>query len=136
MEEFQKSLALCDYNHPLRRLNSPTKSSESKTIRLACACTSDVHSHYVDQSDAESWAKLNTEIADKQVSPIGECGLNFNRNFLTKSNKLYVFNQQLNIAAEKNMVMYSRERDALFDQISLLKMYSKSLKFTVIMVFV
>jgi len=32
--------------------------------------------------------------------------------------------------------MYSRERDALFDQISLLKMYSKSLKFTVIMVFV
>lgn len=129
LDESQKSLKLCDHYNSSTLINSTTKDYNSTKLRLAC--TAGIHPHYADQSNAESWAKLKTIIADKQVSVIGECGLDFNRNFSTKSNQLYAFEQQLNIAAENNMGVYLHERDAFDEQISLLETYSKSLKFMV-----
>lgn len=129
LDESQQSLSLCNrYNSPQQANASPENITLTKT-RLAC--TAGIHPHYADNSNAQSWAKLKSIIADKQVSAIGECGLDFNRNFSTKPKQLYAFEQQLNIAAENNMGVYLHERDAFDEQMKLLQTYSKSLKFMV-----
>ena len=127
--ESQASIALCtSYN----KTKKPSELvAKNKHTQIQLACTAGIHPHYADQTKPESWTKLKYLIADKEVSAIGECGLDFNRNFSTKSNQLYVFEQQLNIAAENNMGVYLHERDAFDAQIKLLEKYSGSLKFMV-----
>lgn len=121
LEESDQSIALCNEYHSLKH--------NDNSIRLAC--TAGVHPHYADQTNAQSWVKLKSIIADNNVVAIGECGLDFNRNFSTKSNQLYAFEHQLNIAVENNMGVYLHERDAFDEQMKLLEKYSKSLKFMV-----
>lgn len=94
-------------------------------------CTAGVHPHYADQTDFQTWAKLKQLIADKHIVAVGECGLDFNRNFSTKSNQLYAFEQQLAIASEHNIGVYLHERDAFEEQITLLEKYVQDLPFMV-----
>lgn len=129
LQESQESLSLCTKYNTSQQGNEP--SHNGPTTKSILACTAGIHPHYADNSNAESWTKLKSLIADKQVSAIGECGLDFNRNFSTKSNQLYAFEQQLNIAAENNMGVYLHERDAFDEQMQLLEKYSDSLKFMV-----
>lgn len=124
--ESQDSIALCT------RYNSPQHTTQYNTItKTQLACTAGIHPHYANDANTQSWAKLKSSIADKHVSAIGECGLDFNRNFSTRSNQLYAFEQQLNLAAENNMGVYLHERDAFGEQMKLLEQYSASLKFMV-----
>lgn len=126
LEESQDSISLC------KRYNPPKKTDKNSPITSTqLACTAGIHPHYADNANSQSWIKLKSNVADKQVSAIGECGLDFNRNFSSRSNQLYAFEQQLNIAAENNMGVYLHERDAFGEQMKLLEQYSKSLKFMV-----
>jgi TatD DNase family protein len=125
IDESQQAISLCAAQHQSNL--SLVESQEKVTL----ACTAGIHPHYADQATPESWSKLNTLIADKHVSAIGECGLDFNRNFSSKANQLYVFEQQLNIAASNNMGVYLHERDAFDEQMFLLEQYASSLKFMV-----
>lgn len=54
---------------------------------------------------------------------VGECGLDFNRNFSTKENQLNAFQAQLMSAAQHNKTIYLHERDAFDEQIGLLKQH-------------
>ncbi|MFT4652794.1 MAG: TatD DNase family protein [Patiriisocius sp.] len=133
LEESEQAVALCKtHNTPIASdyiyLNDP---NQQLINRVKLACTAGVHPHYADQAKKQSWAKLNALSADKHISAIGECGLDFNRNFSTKSNQLYAFEQQLNIAANNNMGVYLHERDAFDEQMKLLEQYAASLKFMV-----
>ena len=115
IEESEQAIQLCNSN------------AHQVTLR----CTAGVHPHYSDHTNLTTWTKLKTLIADKSVSAIGECGLDFNRNFSTKNNQLYAFEQQLALASEFGMGVYLHEREAFDDQINLLEKYAKHLKFMV-----
>jgi TatD DNase family protein len=59
---------------------------------------------------------------------IGECGLDFNRNFSTPEQQLLAFEQQLKLACELDLPVFLHERDAFDPQIELLTKYHKELK--------
>ena len=74
--------------------------------------TAGVHPHH-----ANDWTpSLNKTISklayEKNVVAIGECGLDFNRNFSTPENQADCFEAQLRIAVEKQMPVFLHERDA------------------------
>ncbi|MBZ5488898.1 TatD family hydrolase [Halomonas aquamarina] len=74
--------------------------------------TAGVHPH-----DASSW---NTELAGRmaalheqpEVVAVGECGLDFNRNFSTPKEQEQAFEAQLGLAAESGLPLFLHERDA------------------------
>lgn len=80
----------------------------------------DVATGYLDQ--------LRQLALDPNVVAIGECGLDFNRNFSPPNIQLRVFEEQLALATEVDLPVYLHERDAFEQQLSLLKKYRSRLK--------
>ncbi|MDV2904183.1 3'-5' ssDNA/RNA exonuclease TatD [Phytobacter diazotrophicus] len=77
-----------------------------------CWSTAGVHPH-----DSSSWtqdtADALRQLADQpEVVAIGECGLDFNRNFSTPEEQERAFSAQLALAAERGMPVFLHCRDA------------------------
>jgi TatD DNase family protein len=89
--------------------------------------TGGVHPHHADGFSEDVIIQINQLVSDKNMVAIGECGLDFNRNFSTKENQLRSFEAQLVCAAENNKTVYLHERDAFDDQIRLLREYLPSI---------
>jgi len=89
--------------------------------------TAGVHPHHADGFSADVIVQLNQFTSDNNMVAIGECGLDFNRNFSTSKNQLSAFEAQLAFAAEHKKTLYLHERDAFDDQIRLLKEYLPSI---------
>lgn len=90
----------------------------------AIYCTAGVHPHHA-SSVAPDWLEsLKLLLQQRQVVALGECGLDFNRNFSTPEQQIEVFSSQLDLATELNKPVYLHERDAFSTQISLLKNHS------------
>lgn len=89
--------------------------------------TAGVHPHYAKDVSANYLEKLQALAASPNVVAIGECGLDFNRNFSPASDQLTVFEQQLELACELNMPVFLHERDAFEQQIQLLTKYLPNL---------
>ncbi|AWL13258.1 3'-5' ssDNA/RNA exonuclease TatD [Saliniradius amylolyticus] len=62
-----------------------------------------------------------------RVRAIGECGLDFNRDFSPRELQKTVFEQQLELAVELQLPVFLHERDAFDDQLRLLKAYNSRL---------
>ena len=78
----------------------------------SCWSTAGVHPH-----DSSQWQAVTEEAiielaAQPEVVAIGECGLDFNRNFSTPEEQERAFVAQLRIAAELNMPVFLHCRDA------------------------
>ncbi|MFT6329625.1 MAG: TatD DNase family protein [Bermanella sp.] len=89
--------------------------------------TAGVHPHHADGFSADIVIQLNQLASDNNMVAIGECGLDFNRNFSTQENQLSAFEAQLVCAAQCNKTIYLHERDAFEQQIRLLKEYLPSI---------
>ena len=77
-----------------------------------CWSTAGVHPH-----DSSSWTQdtadaLRQLAAQPEVVAIGECGLDFNRNFSTPEEQELAFSAQLALAAERGMPVFLHCRDA------------------------
>lgn len=125
IQESQSVNTLCYNNNQSIDLLKPPAD------RVVLAGTAGIHPHYADQVTDDDWIKLNDLVADKNVVAVGECGLDFNRNFSSQRNQLYVFERQLEMAASNNLGVYLHERDAFSHQVKLLERYASSLKFMV-----
>lgn len=86
-------------------------------------CTAGVHPHYADGLDKEGMAQLASLVSSSSVGAVGECGLDFNRNFSTPQNQLKAFEYQLELAQTFQKPVYLHERDAFDSQIGLLQRY-------------
>jgi TatD DNase family protein len=86
-----------------------------------------VHPHHASEFDDHSYAELKTLADSNNVVAIGECGLDFNRNFSTPAAQLYAFECQLELAVELALPVFLHERDAFAAQISLLEKYRPAL---------
>lgn len=90
-------------------------------------CTAGIHPHHAKDASSSYFDELRTLAALPPVLAIGECGLDFNRNFSAPEQQLAVFEQQLILASELNMPLFLHERDAFDAQINLLEKYHSTL---------
>ncbi len=104
-----------------------SKQAQGFVNKLSSPCslyyTAGVHPHHADHATEQDLLQLKHFCADKSMVAIGECGLDFNRNFSRPENQLAVFEAQLRIAAENHQTVYLHERDAFEPQVALLKRY-------------
>ncbi|KGJ97493.1 TatD family hydrolase [Colwellia psychrerythraea] len=74
--------------------------------------TAGVHPHDADHVSIDYIEQLKQLARQSQVKAIGECGLDFNRNFSAPAQQRKVFSEQVNLAAELNMPLFLHQRDA------------------------
>lgn len=89
--------------------------------------TAGIHPHYTKDSSDGDIVTLRELVSQSNVVAIGECGLDFNRNFSPPAIQLKRFEQQLVIACETGLPVYLHERDAFEYQYRLLKRYASDL---------
>jgi TatD DNase family protein len=96
--ESQKALALCQHYQ--------------QKIPNTLFSTAGVHPHDADGVSGDYLAQLIELAKQPYVKAIGECGLDFNRNFSAPEQQLKVFKEQISLAAELNMPLFLHQRDA------------------------
>ncbi len=74
--------------------------------------TAGVHPHYSNEYTAEVHKTLEDLLENDQVIAVGECGLDFNRNFSTPTEQEHAFRQQLEIAKDTQLPVFLHQRDA------------------------
>lgn len=74
--------------------------------------TAGVHPHNARNWTAESNQQLRDLSKQSAVKAIGECGLDFNRDFSPRASQLKALEEQLAIAAETGLPVFLHERDA------------------------
>ena len=83
--------------------------------------TAGVHPHhaveYTDEADAEMRALLN----QPGVVAVGECGLDFHRDFSPRPAQRRAFERQLQIAADTGLPLFLHQRDAHADFMAMMK---------------
>ncbi|MCF2949220.1 TatD family hydrolase [Paraglaciecola aquimarina] len=107
--------------------------SSLKAVELASAypkhlySTAGVHPHHASEFSQETVKQLKQLANNSLVVAIGECGLDFNRNFSTPEQQVYAFEQQLQLACELQLPVFLHERDAFDTQIEILSKYQNNL---------
>jgi TatD DNase family protein len=99
----------------------------AKTCPDFLFCTAGIHPHDAKLFDKHSLKQLRELASHSQVKAIGECGLDFNRNYSTPAEQEYAFTQQLELAVELQLPVFMHERDANQRFIELLSPYIKQL---------
>jgi len=95
-----------------------------------CVATAGVHPHNAGTWDTESAPGRLLELAScggPHVVAIGECGLDYNRNFSPGDAQRRCFDDQLAIAARLGKPVFLHERDAFDDFLSILKRHRANL---------
>ncbi|MFE8045885.1 3'-5' ssDNA/RNA exonuclease TatD [Brenneria goodwinii] len=77
-----------------------------------CWATAGVHPHDASQWDASAAEQLYSLAQSDAVVAIGECGLDFNRNFSSPEQQERAFSAQLALAAELSMPVFLHCREA------------------------
>ena len=85
-----------------------------------------IHPHNAKDAKSEDFARLEQQINDDGVVAVGECGLDFNRDFSPRPRQVEVFEAQLAIAKKHNKPVYLHERDAFEQQIKCIEAHYKN----------
>jgi len=105
--ESQQALALCQYYQ--------------QKFPNTLFSTAGVHPHDADGVSDDYLAQLIQLTKQAHVRAIGECGLDFNRNFSEPEQQLKVFKEQISLAAELDMPLFLHQRDAFYPWFAALK---------------
>ena len=101
--------------------------SNRKASRLAAEhpgvlySTAGVHPHHAADYTQESDALIRKLAAERRIVAVGECGLDYFRNFSPREAQLAAFRAQLDIAAETGLPVFLHQRDAHDDFIEVLE---------------
>ncbi|TDB00389.1 TatD family hydrolase [Halomonas marinisediminis] len=79
---------------------------------LALHATAGVHPHDASRWDADLATAMGELHRQPEVVAVGECGLDFNRNFSTPAEQERAFEAQLELAAVNGKPLFLHERDA------------------------
>ncbi|MCT8125237.1 TatD family hydrolase [Alishewanella sp. BS5-314] len=85
-----------------------------------CYTTAGVHPHQAAQVSSDWLASLQQLALQPGVVAIGECGLDFNRDFSPRQQQQQVFAEQLQLAKQLDKAVYLHERDAFATQLAML----------------
>ena len=83
--------------------------------------TAGVHPHHASDYDDASDSRIRELAAAGQIVAIGECGLDYFRNFSPREAQLAAFRSQLDIAADTQLPVFLHQRDAHDDFVELLE---------------
>ena len=89
--------------------------------------TAGVHPHLAKEWDASSSTAIRKMAEDEKVRAIGECGLDYNRDFSPREKQRYAMEAQLELAVEAGLPVFLHERDAHDDFIKILESYKSEL---------
>lgn len=78
------------------------------------------HPHHAKDAREQDYVRLESLLTCPGAVAVGECGLDFNRNFSAQNIQVDVFIAQLNIAKKLGKPVYLHERDAFNQQIDCL----------------
>ena len=83
--------------------------------------TAGVHPHHATELDAETLAAFTALVPTDTVVAVGECGLDYFRNYSPQDAQQQAFEQQLNLAVEARKPVFLHQRDAFADFVAILK---------------
>lgn len=86
-----------------------------------CFSTAGVHPHQAAQVTHGWQSELKQLLTQSEVVAVGECGLDFNRDFSPRPVQQQVFAAQLQLAKQSNKPVYLHERDAFATQFAMLQ---------------
>lgn len=86
-----------------------------------CFSTVGLHPHHASDYSNDLASELRDMLKSKNVVAVGECGLDFNRNFSSRKEQIGAFEAQIEIAIETQKPLFLHQRDAHADFISILK---------------
>ena len=89
--------------------------------------TAGVHPHHASDYTDESDALIRTLVTKDAVVAVGECGLDYFRNFSPRDVQLVAFRRQLQIAKETGLPVFLHQRDAHDDFIDVLEPFLPAL---------
>jgi TatD DNase family protein len=88
---------------------------------LVCYATAGLHPHDASDYCSVLDSELRDMLKQETVVAVGECGLDFNRNFSTRKEQIRAFEAQLEIAIDTQKPLFLHQRDAHEDFISIIK---------------
>jgi TatD DNase family protein len=86
-----------------------------------CFSTAGVHPHQAANVDSDWLSQLTQLLRNAEVVAVGECGLDFNRDFSPRAVQQQVFAEQLQLAKQGTKPVYLHQRDAFDTQLGMLK---------------
>ncbi|VBB30771.1 unnamed protein product [Acanthocheilonema viteae] len=89
--------------------------------------TAGIHPHDAKEFDDHTICKLKKLCSEPGCVAVGECGLDFNRNFSPQDQQKFVFEEQLRLACDLKKALFIHERDAHQDMIAMLTRYKEHL---------
>ncbi|WP_372761455.1 TatD family hydrolase [Pseudoalteromonas sp.] len=93
-------------------------------IKYQQYATAGVHPHDAKMATEQLEAQLTALAKNPQVVAIGECGLDYNRDFSPRDVQRSVLRRQLSLATQLNLPVYLHERDASDDMLRILKEFN------------
>jgi len=117
------------------RIVATGTSVQESTAALALAkahdnvfCTAGVHPHHARECDDTTIAALRVLAQQPKVVAIGECGLDFNRNYSPHPDQEKWFRAQVELAVELKKPLFLHSRDAFEGFYSLIQEYKDNIK--------
>ena len=99
--------------------------SSKSVMRLAekfdFVATAGYHPHNAKDWNSSSYSELLSLLNNRGVKAVGECGLDFNRNFSAPEVQHNVFMNHISLAKETKLPLFVHERDAFHQMHSILK---------------
>lgn len=95
--------------------------------RYDCYSTAGCHPHDAERMTDSDFELIQSLLSQARVVAIGECGLDFNRNFSTPDSQIRVLEQHLQLACELQKPVFLHERDASDTMLELLLQYKQQL---------
>jgi len=86
-------------------------------------CTAGTHPHHAKYFDAAAPTSLRELLTNPEMVAVGECGLDYFRNFSPHEAQMTAFEAQLQLAVETGKPVFLHQRDAHADFMAILKRY-------------
>lgn len=116
-EDSEAALALCrDFDHEGRQM----------------FCTAGLHPHEASQWSADSARRLRDLLGEAPVRAVGECGLDFNRDFSPRPQQERALEEQLALACELGLPVFLHEREASERLVAILREFRDRLPAAVV----
>lgn len=90
-------------------------------------CTAGVHPHHATELDEAALQELATLATQPEVVAVGECGLDYFRNFSPRPAQLAAFRRQLDLAVQLRKPVFLHQRDAHDEFLRVLREYGSRL---------
>jgi TatD DNase family protein len=89
--------------------------------------TAGVHPHHAQELGAQQLPQLRSQLLAPEVVAVGECGLDYFRDYSPRAAQRQAFDYQLQLAAECGKPLFLHQRDAHADFLAALRAYRGSL---------